>query len=178
MIKKIISNKELIAKIALIVAIALITPQIISLFAQDFTNNAFRLILNGTLILSAAWILVLLFSNKELNTKSLLIPVILLFAGELAMNINDLIVENSWRYPYYIVLYGMAIVAYIIFAFNNNKKVKYVLYTLFLIILTFNLLGVFTGSTTSLARLIIGLTILGNIYLSLDMKGENNNENE
>lgn len=178
MIKKLISNKELIAKIALIVAIALVIPSIISLFAQDFSNSVFRLILNATLILSAIYLLVLLFTKKELNTKSLLIPVILLFAGELAVNINDLITENSWRYPYYIALYGAAIIAYVMLVFNSNKKVKYVTYTLFLIILTFNLLAMFTGSTTGLARLIIGLTILGNVFLSLDMKEENNNENE
>ena len=66
----------------------------------------------------------------------------------------------------------------VLVAFNENKKeFQIVVYILFLIILATNLLGVFGGGTMSLARLIIGLIIIGNVYLNLNNKEEENNEN-
>ena len=49
---------------------------------------------------------------------------------------------------------------------------------LFLITLTDYLLGVFTGSGSSLARLILGLIIIGNVYLNLNKGEEKETENE
>ena len=178
MINKIVANKNIIAKVLSILAIAMFVPEIINLFSRDFDAVIFTLILHSTAILSAIYILVMLCTNKELSVKSLIIPVCLLFAGPLASNINNLIAANSWSSVYYIALYGTAIVLYILLAFNENKKIKYAVYILFLIILSLNLLGVFGASAVSLGRLIIGLIIIGNVYLNLDNKVEDsNNEN-
>lgn len=172
MINKIIANKNLIAKILCILAIALFVPEVIALFGQDFNNVVFTLILYSTGVLSAVYILILLLTKKELTTKALIIPVALLFGGPLASYIRNMIELNSWSYPYYIALYGAAIAMFVVMAFCNKKEIKYVVFMLFLIILTLNLLSVFNGSSIGAARLILGLIIIGNVYLNLDNKGE------
>ena len=178
MINKIVTNKIIIAKVLLILAIALFVPEIINLFSQDFEDVVFTLILHSTAILSAIYLLVMLFTNKELSVKALVSPACLLFVGPATSNVRNLIDYNTWSSVYYIALYGAAIVAFILLAFCDNKKIKYVVYMLFLVILTLNLLGVFNGSAISLARLIIGLIIIGNVYLNLNNKVEDeNNEN-
>lgn len=176
MINKIISNKNLIAEILLILAIALLAPEIIALFGQDFTNSIFTLILHVTAILSAVYLLVLLLTKKELSNKALLIAVALLFAGPLTSNIRGLIEFKTWNYPYYIALYGAAILFYVLLLVSENKKLPYIVYILFMIILSFNLLAVFNGSSTGLARLIIGLIIIGNVYLNLTQGKEKEDE--
>ena len=176
MINKIKANKNLIAKILCILAIALFVPEIIALFGQDFSNAVFSLILYSTATLSAVYILILLLTKKELTAKALIFPVALLFAGPLATYIRNMIDLNSWSYPYYIALYGAAIAMYVIMAFCDKKEIKYVVFMLFLIILTLNLLSVFGGSSVGAGRLIIGLIIIGNVYLNLDKGEEKENE--
>lgn len=177
MISKIITNKIIIAKILCVLAIALFVPEVIALFGQDFQASVYSLIYHSTAILSAVIILILLFTKKELSNKALIIPVALLFGGHLLNNIRNMIDYNSWSYPYYIALYGAAILFFVLLAFNNKKEIRYITYLLFLVILAFNLLGVFGGSSVSLGRLIIGLIIIGNVYLNLDNEGEKINEN-
>lgn len=178
MVNKIISNKNIIAEILSVLAIALFIPEIINLFNQDIQDVVFTLILYSTAILSAVYILVMLLTKKELTLKALIIPVILLFSGIVANNLRNVIEFNSWSSVYYTALYTAAIIAYLLLAFNSSKKeYKIAVYILFLIILATNLLGVFNGSTISLARLIIGLIIIGNVYLDLNNKEEANNEN-
>ena len=178
MVNKIVSNKNIIAEILSVLAIALFIPEIINLFNQDFRDVVFTLILYSTAILSAVYILVLLLTKKELTLKALIIPVILLFGGIIANCLRSVIENNSWSSVYYTALYSAAIIAYLLLAFNENRKeFKILVYILFLIILATNLLGVFSGSSISLARLIVGLIIIGNVYLSLNNKEEGNNEN-
>ena len=177
MVNKIKTNKDFIAKILSILAIALTAPEIINLLSQNFNNVVFNLILHGTLILSAIYILVLLFTKKELNIKTLLIPTLLIYGGVLANNIRGLIENNSWSYVYYIALYACIIIFYVLVMLNNNKTFKYILFMLFIIILAMNLLSVFTGSYIGLARLIIGLIIVFNLYLTIELK-EEEKENE
>jgi hypothetical protein len=178
MVNKIVSSKNIIAEILCVLAIALFIPEIINLFNQDFRDVVFTLILYSTAILSAVYILVLLLTKKELTLKALILPVILLFGGVAANSLRNVIEFNSWSSVYYTALYIAAIIAYFLLAFNENKKeFQIVVYILFLIILATNLLGVFGGGAMSLARLIIGLIIIGNVYLNLNNKEEGNNEN-
>lgn len=178
MVNKIVSNKNIIAEILCVLAIALFIPEIINLFSRDFRDVVFTLILYSTAILSAVYILVLLLTKKELSLKALIIPVILLFGGIAVNNVRNVIEFNSWADVYYAALYSIVIIAYLLLTTNENKKeFKIVVYILFLIILASNLLGVFNGSSISLARLIVGLIIIGNVYLSLNNKEEGNNEN-
>ena len=178
MVNKIVSSKNIIAEILCVLAIALFIPEIINLFNQDFRDVVFTLILYSTAILSAVYILVLLLTKKELTIKALILPVILLFGGVAANSLRSVIEFNSWANVYYTALYIAAIIAYVLLAFNENKKeFQIVVYILFLIILATNLLGVFGGGAMSLARFIIGLIIIGNVYLCLNNKEEGNNEN-
>ena len=178
MVNKIVSNKNIIAEILCVLAIALFIPEIINLFSRDFRDVVFTLILYSTAILSAVYILVLLLTKKELTLKALILPVVLLFGGVAANNLRNVIEANSWSSVYYTALYIAAIIAYFLLTFNENKKeFQIVVYILFLIILATNLLGVFGGGAMSLARLTIGLIIIGNVYLNLNNKEEENNEN-
>lgn len=172
MVNKIVANKNIIAEILCILAIAMFVPEIINLFGQNFEDVVFTLILHTTAILSAIYLLVMLLTKKELTNKALIIAVILLFVGPALSNVRNLIDFNSWSSVYYIALYSAAIIFTILLAFNDKKEIKYVVYLLFLVILSLNLLGVFGGSAISLARLVIGLIIIGNIYLNLNNKVE------
>lgn len=177
MVKKIISNKNLIAKFLSLLAIALILPEVINLFRQNFNDNVFYLILHISAIVCGVIIFLMSNKNAEVTKNKLLIPTLLLFGGPLALNIRHLIQFNSWSYPYYIALYGAAIIMYFIFLANDKQEIKFIVYLLFAIILSMNLLGVFGGSQTSLARLILGIIIIGNVYLS-ERKGEDENNEE
>ena len=178
MLEKILKNKELIAKILCIVAIALVLPELISMFNQNFTDNIYSLLLYASYIGSALYLLILLLRKKELTVKSMIIAVILLFAGLVVTQINNLVEFNNWATVYYIALYALTIIFYLIFAFNNNEKIKIIVYLLFLIVLAFNLTSVFGGSTIGFARLILGLIILTNLYLNSNKEKEEEKLNE
>ena len=178
MLEKILKNKELIAKILCIVAIALVLPELISMFNQNFTDNIYSLLLYASYIGSALYLLILLLRKKELTVKSMIIAVILLFAGLVVTQINNLVEFNNWATVYYIALYALTIIFYLIFAFNNNEKIKIIVYLLFLIVLAFNLTSVFSGSTIGFARLILGLIILTNLYLNSNKEKEEEKLNE
>lgn len=178
MIHKIIKNKDLIVKVLSILAIALIIPDLVSLFAYDIKDSIYSLISVATVIACGILILVMSLSKKELTNKVLFIATILLFSGSIVTQARTLFVLENWISIYYIALYACIIIFFFILAFDFNEKVKIIVYMLFLITLTDYLLGVFTGSGSSLARLILGLIIIGNVYLNLNKGEEKETENE
>lgn len=178
MIEKIVKNKNVIAIILSILAMALVAPEIINLFNQDINDSWVSLVLNGTVVLSAVFILILALSKKEFGIKSLLLPVIFLYSGSIINSVRNIIDFNSWSSVYYLALYGALVVAYILLMLNNNKTLKYVVYMLFIIVLSLNLLAVFNGSATGLARFVLGLIIVGNVYLELGCNKKEVKENE
>lgn len=178
MIEKIVKNKSVIAIILSILAMALVAPDIINTFNQSINDSWPTLVLYGTVVVSAVFILILGLTKKEFGIKSLLLPVIFLYSGTIINLVRNIIEFNTWSSVYYLALYSALLIAYILLMLNNNKTLKYVLYVLFLIVLCMSLLAVFNGSQTGLARFVLGLIIIGNVYLELDYKKKEEEKNE
>lgn len=171
MTKKLIENKRIIFIVLTILSIALLTSVIIPLFGYSFDNIVLNFVASVTALAAAVWILVMLLLKKALTINYLLFPTVFLFIGPLTINFNSIMDNNEYinhySYVFDIVLYGLAILFFLIFMLNRTKGITYTLCILFIIILAFDLLSVFNGSPSSLARLIIGSIILINVHLDL-----------
>ena len=179
MLQKFIKNKDLVTIIASIVGIALVAPDIIGLLGQEITTYVYHLVLYATLVCALVYVLVYALLNKELDNKSLICPLSLLYAGPIVVSLYNILEAEAYSNIYYLALYTFAIVIFILFVIYKKTKLKIAVYVTISIILAFNLVSVFTGSANSLARLIMGLLIVFNLHVnsSKEKKEESKNEN-
>lgn len=179
MLEKIIQNKKVITIILSIVGIALVGPDIIELLPKDINSNVYYFILYSTLVCSLVYVLIFALTDRELDNFSLICPVCFLYGGPLVCALYNILEANSTTYIYHLALYTFAISIYIIYVLNSKRvKLKVASYVAISIVLAINLVAVFSGSTNSLARLIMGSIILFNIYLNSSKEKEEVVKNE
>ena len=163
--EKFIENKRVILLIASIVAAALLVPTFISFFGNAINDRTvINMIIYLALLAADLVFLFYAFKQKEINSKLLLIPVILITSAGLLENIYAIITNNDWSAIFFAALYAGILVVYIIYMSNNCDKLKIALYILLLICMCFNLTAAFSRSTVEMSKLITNLICITCLY--------------
>ena len=172
--EKVVKNRLLISIFLSIVSIGLIISELLDIIDNGINNDSSVILIYRSMIIGSACVLIVLgFIKKDINKKNMILPIILLYGASAFINSYYFYKYDGLNYIYYIVLYSAAIILYLLYIFKDNIKIRYALLIVISIILCFNILGVFSGTSMSLAQLLLSIVFILNVY---SLKEEKQNE--